>query len=235
MSLILCIETATPVCSVALSKDGETISLKETARKNSHSEVVTLFIDDLLRENKIQYTDLNAVAASKGPGSYTGLRIGVSTAKGLCYALDIPLIAINTLRSMAYGMAKIYLKERKTSENILFCPMIDARRMEVYSAIYNKDNNEVRETKAEIIDKNSFSEYLEQNQMIFFGDGATKCKSIITHPNAVFYNDIHTSATNMLSLAEEKFQKQQFEDVAYFEPFYLKDFIAGVPKVKGLK
>ena len=159
MSLILCIETATPVCSVALSKNGEILSLKETARKNSHSEVVTLFIDDLLRENKIQYTDLNAVAVSKGPGSYTGLRIGVSTAKGLCYALDIPLIAINTLRSMAYDMAEIYLKERKASENILFCPMIDARRMEVYSAIYNKDNNEVRETKAEIIDKNSFSEY----------------------------------------------------------------------------
>jgi len=235
MSLILCIETATPVCSVALSKNGEILSLKETAKKNSHSEVVTLFIDGLLRENKIQYTDLNAVAVSKGPGSYTGLRIGVSTAKGLCYALDIPLIAINTLRSMAYGMAEIYLKERKTSENILFCPMIDARRMEVYSAIYDENNNEVRETKAEIIEKNSFSEYLEQNQMIFFGNGAAKCKDVITHPNSVFYENIHPSATNMVLITEQKFQKQQFEDVAYFEPFYLKDFIAGVPKVKGLK
>lgn len=235
MSLILCIETATPVCSVALSKNGEILSLKETAKKNSHSEVVTLFIDDLLRENKIQYTDLNAVAVSKGPGSYTGLRIGVSTSKGLCYALGIPLIAINTLRSMAYGMAEIYLKEGKTSENILFCPMIDARRMEVYSAIYDENNNEVRETKAEIIEKKSFSEYPEQNQMIFFGDGAAKCKDIITHPNSFFYENIHPSAINMVLIAEQKFQKQQFEDVAYFEPFYLKDFIAGMPKVKGLK
>ena len=236
MSLILCIETATPVCSVALVRDGKILSYKESSKKNSHSEVITIFINDLLKESNNNFSDLDAVAVSKGPGSYTGLRIGVSTAKGLCYALDIPLIAINTLQSMAFGMAESLKKNTSgQTASTLLCPMIDARRMEVYSAIYNINNKEVRETKAEIIDKYSFSNYFSQNKMIFFGDGASKCQDVITHPNAVFYENINPSAANMASLAEEKFLNQQFEDVAYFEPFYLKDFIAGVPKVKGLK
>jgi len=235
MSLILCIETATPVCSVALIRNGKIFSHKESSKKNSHSEVVTLFIDEILKENNLNYTDLNAIAVSKGPGSYTGLRIGVSTAKGLCYALDIPLIAINTLQSMSNGMANIYPEKNNFTENVLFCPMIDARRMEVYSAIYDMNNNEIRETKAEIIDENSFADYLSQNKMIFFGDGAEKCKNIISSPNAVFYDNLLPSAEYMASLSEKKFQNQKFEDVAYFEPFYLKDFIAGIPKVKGLK
>ncbi|MCD4664178.1 MAG: tRNA (adenosine(37)-N6)-threonylcarbamoyltransferase complex dimerization subunit type 1 TsaB [Bacteroidales bacterium] len=236
MSLILCIETATQVCSVVLVRDGKILSYKESSKKNSHSEVITIFIDGLLNESNNNFSDLDAVAVSKGPGSYTGLRIGVSTAKGLCYALNIPLIAINTLQSMAFGMAES-LKNNTSGQtaSTLLCPMIDARRMEVYSAIYNINNKEVRETKAEIIDKYSFSNYFSQNKMIFFGDGASKCQDVITHPNAVFYENINPSAANMASLAKEKVLKRQFEDVAYFEPFYLKDFIAGVPKVKGLR
>ena len=233
MTLILSIETATPVCSVALTKDNKIIGIKESDQKNSHSEIVTVFIDELMKENKLVFSDLDAVAVSKGPGSYTGLRIGVSTAKGLCYALDIPLISVNTLQSMAAGMTKQYNQTKELPT--LFCPMIDARRMEVYCAIFDNNNHEVRKTKAEIIEPDSFKTYLETNQVIFFGDGAAKCKEVIKHPNVVFLVDIHPSAANMTEIANQKFQKNQFEDVAYFEPFYLKEFIAGVPKVKGLK
>ena len=233
MALILSIETATPVCSVTLAKDNKVLAVKESTKKNSHSEIVTVFIDELLKENQLTFSDLDAVAVSKGPGSYTGLRIGVSTAKGLCYALDIPLIAVNTLQSLAIGALEDYHLDEGLP--VLFCPMIDARRMEVYCALYDKNNREVRETKAEIIEPDSFQTYLETNKVIFFGDGATKCKEVIQHQNAVFMEDIFPSATNMISIAIDKFKNQLFEDVAYFEPFYLKDFIAGVPKVKGLK
>ncbi len=233
MALILSIETATPVCSVALAKDNEVIALKESTKKNSHSEIVTVFIDELLKENKFSFSDLNAVAVSKGPGSYTGLRIGVSTAKGMCYALDIPLIAVNTLQSLAIGALQDYNLDKGLP--VLFCPMIDARRMEVYCALFDKNNHEVRKTKAEIIKPDSFQTYLESNKVIFFGDGADKCKDVIQHPNAVFLENIFPSAANMVVIALGKFKNQEFEDVAYFEPFYLKDFIAGIPKVKGLK
>ncbi len=233
MALILSIETATPVCSVALAKDNEVIELKESTKKNSHSEIVTVFIDELLKENKFSFSDLNAVAVSKGPGSYTGLRIGVSTAKGLCYALDIPLIAVNTLRALAFGTSQEYSQD--PNMQVLFCPMIDARRMEVYCALFDNINREVRETKAEIVEPDSFKTYLKSNKVFFFGDGAAKCKEVIQHPNAVFLENIFASAANMVVIALEKFNNKQFEDVAYFEPFYLKDFIAGVPKVKGLK
>ncbi len=233
MTLILSIETATLVCSVALVKDGKVLAVKETSKKNSHSEVITVFIDELLKESNLDYTDLNAVAVSKGPGSYTGLRIGVSTAKGLCFALDIPLISVNTLQSMSGGMSKDYNK--KSNLPTLFCPMIDARRMEVYCAIFDNNNREVRKTKAEIIEEGSFAEYLKNNKVVFFGDGASKCKNVISHPNAVFVDDIHPSAANMAEIVNQKFQENQFEDVAYFEPFYLKEFIAGKPNVKGLK
>jgi len=233
MTLILSIETATPVCSVALTKDNIVIAEKESTKKNSHAEIVTVFIDELMKENQFSFKDLDAIAVSKGPGSYTGLRIGVSTAKGMCYALDIPLIAVNTLQSLAVGTSLDYLTDGDLA--VLFCPMIDARRMEVYCALFDKNNREVRETKAEIIEPDAFQTYLESNKVIFFGDGADKCKEVIHHPNAVFLKNVFPSAKNMLGIAFEKFNKQQFEDVAYFEPFYLKDFIAGTPKVKGLR
>ena len=233
MSYILCIETATIACSVALTKDGIVLSKKETTEKNAHSAKLTIFIDEVLKENKLGFSDLDAIAVSKGPGSYTGLRIGVSTAKGLCYALDVPLIAINTLQSLAWGMAGSFSEKKHTSP--LLCPMIDARRMEVYAAVFNFDLEEVRETRADIIEADSFLEYLDESQVIFFGDGADKCKEIITHPNAVFVDDVFPSSANMAIPANQKFIQKQFEDVAYFEPFYLKDFIAGIPRVKGLR
>ena len=233
MALILSIETATPVCSVALAKDNKVLALKESTKKNSHSEIVTVFIDELLKENHFTFSDLDAVAVSKGPGSYTGLRIGVSTAKGLCYALDIPLIAVNTSQSLAIGALQDYHLDKGLP--VLFCPMIDARRMEVYCALFDKNNHEVRETKAEIIEPDSFQTYLESNNVIFFGDGADKCKEMIQHANAIFLENIFPSAKNMAGIVLKKFNNQQFEDVAYFEPFYLKDFVAGISKVKGLK
>lgn len=233
MTHILFIETATPVCSVALAKNKKLLGVKESSKKNSHSEIVTVFIDELLKENSVDFKDLDVIAVSKGPGSYTGLRIGVSTAKGMCYALDIPLISVNTLHSLACGTASNF--KMKSDLPILFCPMLDARRMEVYCALFDENMNEVRETKAEIIEPDSFQTYLDSNQVFFFGDGSDKCKEVIKHSNAVFLDDIFPTAANMMHIAFDKFQNQQFEDVAYFEPFYLKDFIAGIPKVKGLK
>jgi len=233
MPRYLAIETATPVCSVAIIEDNNVLSLKESNEPNAHSKVLTVFIQEILKAFSMDVKDLDAVVVSKGPGSYTGLRIGVSSAKGLCYAGDVPLISINTLQSMAYGV--ILNKEIKIGESALLCPMIDARRMEVYSSLYDAKGNKVRETKAEIIDESSFQDYLEKGEVLFFGDGAEKCKETITHPNARFIEDFNVSAAHMALQINNKFQKQEFEDVAYFEPFYLKDFIAGAPKVKGLR
>jgi len=234
MALILNIETATSICSVSLSKNGSTLITRESNEQNSHSSLITIFIEEVIAESVIKLEELDAVAISKGPGSYTGLRIGVSTAKGLCYALDKPLISIGTLQSMADGMAK-NSEVQKLDKDILLCPMIDARRMEVYAALYDISNKEIREVKAEIIDENSFSDYLKNSKVVFFGDGAAKCKETLSHHgNAIFYDDIFPSSLNMADLAEQKFREKQFEDLAYFEPFYLKDFIAGIPKVKGL-
>ena len=234
MALILNIETATSVCSVALSCDGLILSSKESNEQNSHSSLITIFIEQVLKESEINIENIDTVAISKGPGSYTGLRIGVSTAKGLCYALDKPLISIGTLQSMAFGLLK-YPEIQELKQNILFCPMIDARRMEVYAAIYDTSNVEVREVRAEIIDENSFSEYLQNSKVVFFGDGANKCKETLSgHPNAIFIDNVLASLFNMAELGGQKYLNSQFEDLAYFEPFYLKDFIAGKPKVKGL-
>jgi len=230
MPLILNIETATKICSVALGRDGELISYREQGGHYSHSELLTTFIQEVMDEAGIALKNIDAVAISKGPGSYTGLRIGVSTTKGLCYSLDKPMISVSTLQAMALGASKIY-----TDKNALFCPMIDAKRMEVYTALFDSDNNEVRKIRADIIDENSFSEFLAKNKIYFFGNGAEKCKETIDHPNAVFIDKGLPSAKNMLSISNEKFKNKLFEDVAYFEPFYLKDFIAGVSKVKGLK
>ncbi len=229
---ILCIETATPVCSVALLRDGEVSGLRESDRKNSHAEVVSLFVQELLEAGGMDVTGLDAVAVSMGPGSYTGLRIGVSTAKGLCYAGSRPLIAVSTLQAMAVGAQQ---HAGTGEEDALYCPMIDARRMEVYAALFDRHGTEVRETRAEIIEEGSFREQLDKHPVYFFGDGAGKCRSVITHPNARFIEDFKPSATFMASIVRQKFDEKKFEDVAYFEPYYLKDFVAGLPKVKGLR
>lgn len=223
MALILCLETATKSCSVALAKDGKLLACQEEiSEKYSHSEQLTVFIEKLLKEQHLQAKDLDAIAVSKGPGSYTGLRIGVSTAKGLCFALDKPLIAISTLEAMAIGMIQ-------KQPGKMYCPMIDARRMEVYCSLY-KDGQQLTDVAAKIIDKNSFSKELENEEVLFFGDGADKLQEIITHPNATFVANVFPTAKDMVRLAEEDFQEQAFEDVAYFEPYYLKDFVAGVNK-----
>jgi len=232
MALILMIETATEVCSVALALDRQLISLRETSKGNSHSANVAVFIDEILKESNKTPKDLDAVAVSKGPGSYTGLRIGVSSAKGFSYGLTIPLISIETLKAMTYGVLMI---NNITDENALFCPMIDARRMEVYSAFYNSNLLQIREVKADIVDETIYLEYLEKHAVYFFGNGSEKCKDILLkHPNAHFIENIQLSSTYMIELAEEKYKLQEFENAAYFEPFYLKDFIAAKPVVKGL-
>jgi len=219
LALILCLETATTNCSVALSQDGALLALKEDKSNNySHAEKLHVFIDEILKENNLNVTDLDAIAVSKGPGSYTGLRIGVSSAKGLCFSLDIPLISIATLASLA---AQVEL------EKGFVIPMLDARRMEVYSAVFDEKLNEIRETKAEILDENSFTDYLEKDKTVFIGNGVEKFQAICTHSNAEFILDKLPSAREMCTLAEAKYKKSDTEDVAYFEPYYLKDFIAG--------
>lgn len=225
MILILQIETATASCSVALAKDGKVLSAKTINQRNIHAEVITVFIGELFAENGITFQELDAVAVSSGPGSYTGLRIGVSTAKGLCFSLDKPLIAVETLQAMAAGY--LYRSAKKVEDRFLLCPMIDARRMEVYTALFDQDLNRIKPTSAEIINEESFAAVLDQHKIIFFGDGALKCKTILHHPNAVFIDDFINDAADLTQLAAEKFRLQAFEDVAYFEPFYLKDFIAG--------
>lgn len=227
MSTILQIETATPVCSVALSVDGKTIAIKELQAKNIHAASLTLFIEEVMQFASLAYTDLDAIAVSKGPGSYTGLRIGVSTAKGLCFALDKPLIAINTLQMMGSGFLLT-----KPDFDGLICPMIDARRMEVFTAVYDQRLNGIEATQAKIIDGQSFELLLKNHRIAFFGDGAGKCKETVVSTNAQFYDENFNSANYMSNLAHEAFVNNNFEDVAYFEPFYLKDFVFTIPKKK---
>lgn len=232
MALILNLETSTTVCSVSLSKDGRLLAVKEQNGDYSHAENLTLFIEDVLQQADVKLSDVDAIAVSKGPGSYTGLRIGVSTAKGLCYSLNKPLIAVSTLQHISLSVSK-ESKYQISNLKSLFCPMLDARRMEVYCAMFDSLNNEIRPTTAEIIDEHSFSDLLNNNMIYFFGDGAAKCKNVLSaNKNAIFINDIFPSAKNMTSLSEQAFVNKRFEDVAYFEPFYLKDFVAG--KKKGI-
>jgi tRNA threonylcarbamoyladenosine biosynthesis protein TsaB len=226
MSVILQIETATTSCSIALAIDGHVLAFKQVNERNIHAEVITIFIDELINTAGLTYNDIDAVAVSCGPGSYTGLRIGVSTAKGLCFALDKPLIAIETLEAMAYGV--INDKAITIDEDTLLCPMIDARRMEVYCALFNNQGLKIRPTAADIIDEHSFSEFLSNHKILFFGDGADKCEAVLgVNNSAQFLPDFVNSATYLTQKAAEKFKKKEFEDVAYFEPYYLKDFIAG--------
>lgn len=235
MSLILGIETATNICSVAISRDEKLLALKEIGGEYSHSENLNHFIELACEEAKITLNQLDAIAVSKGPGSYTGLRIGVSTAKGLCYGLDKPLIAVDTLKAMVVGVTdSLSVSQRKDKGGALFCPMIDARRMEVYTALYNSKFKLIDPISAKIIDENSFSHFLEKNKVVFFGDGAEKCKLLLNeHPNAVFIDNVEPSAQYVNQLALSKFKQGIFEDVAYFEPYYLKEFLATQPKKKG--
>ncbi len=235
MSLILNIETATQYCSVGVSENGRILAIRESSEKNIHASKVTVFAEEALMEANVSMQDLHAVAVSMGPGSYTGLRIGVSAAKGFCYALDIPLIAVPTLQSMALRAALDNKAELELGENVLFCPMIDARRMEVYTALFDIENKEARKTEALIIDEDSFNEELSRHRILYFGDGAEKCREILDPKGMVFLDGIHPSAESLASISFEKFNSEEFEDLAYFEPFYLKDFIAGKPKVKGLE
>lgn len=238
MGKILNIETATRVCSVALSEDGNVVAKQESWSKNSHAELITLFSEQIIYKAGISFKDLDAVAISKGPGSYTGLRIGVSTAKGFCYSMDIPLISVGTLPALAYGMIRKITDKGENPEDFLYCPMIDARRMEVYTALYNHKLEEIKKVEAEIITGKSFSDWFEKGKkIIFIGDGALKCEPLLSHNTGAIFTEkeFMPSAAFMSDLSEEKFQKKEFEDVAYFEPFYLKDFVPGIPKVKGLE
>lgn len=236
MALILNIETSTEVCSVNLARDGKLICERESLEGLNHSQLLTLFIDELFSKSGSSPGDLDAVAVSKGPGSYTGLRIGVSVAKGLCYTLDIPLLAVGSLEAMGRYTADhqdLYLPEKK--DGVLYCPMIDARRMEVYTAIYNENGELFTPVTAKIIDADSFSEQLNMHTILFFGNGAGKCRQAITHPNASFSGPSKASARFMINYAEEKYNNNNRENVAYFEPFYLKDFIATIPGKKLTK
>lgn len=229
MPTILHIESSTLTCSVAVSVNGETISLQESHDQSyAHSEKLVVYIDEAIKQAGLKPANLDAICVSKGPGSYTGLRIGVSAAKGLCYGLGIPLLSVGSLESMA-NWAYLNFKQELADVSFL-CPMIDARRMEVYTQLFDASLNELQPVSAEIIDEQSFASELEKGKVAFFGDGADKCKEIINHPNAVFLNGFNPSANGMISLAEAKFAAKNLEDVAYFEPYYLKDFVAGLPK-----
>ena len=223
LPLILNIETATKNCSVSLSSNNEILVAKELNDGNySHSENLHVFIDDILKSAKKSFGEVDAIAVSKGPGSYTGLRIGVSTAKGLCFSLDKPLISIGTLASLAHSIT--------IEKNAIIIPLLDARRMEVYSAVFDNTYNQIREVKAEIIEATSFLAFLDKKKVYFLGDGAEKCKDTIKHKNAIFLEGYFPSAKEMATLSYKKFINNEFEDVAYFEPFYLKDFLITVSK-----
>jgi tRNA threonylcarbamoyladenosine biosynthesis protein TsaB len=232
MALILNIETSTPVCSVAISQDSKIIGILESRKDKSHAAYLAPFIHEIVEKNSIEKSSLDAVAVSRGPGSYTGLRIGVSTAKGITYALNKPLIAVDTLQAMASGLVKKLYQEVPGSfdPDTWLCPMIDARRMEVYSAFFDVHFKQQREINAEIIDARSFQDILSRRKVLFFGTGAEKCKTILEHPNASFIDHFFPSAEYMIPFSEEKFHRQEFENVAYFEPFYLKNFIATIPR-----
>jgi tRNA threonylcarbamoyladenosine biosynthesis protein TsaB len=231
--IILHIETATDVCSVALSRGAEIIGLKEEAGGNNHAKNLLPFVDEVLKQGGCKIADLNGVAVSIGPGSYTGLRIGVSTAKGIAYTAGIPVMAISTLESIAQGAKQLW--SGRSTEAVQIIPMIDARRMEVFTTRYTYDMQPLEEVSAKIIDENTFSELLSELKVLFCGNGMPKCRELLSaFPNACFI-DAPVSAKNMLPTALRKWQNQEFENVAYFEPFYLKEYVAAKPVVKGLR
>ena len=226
MARILHIDTATTVCSVALTQDGQVLGVKENKEGLNHSLLLGTYIHDLLEAYTFRVQDLDAIAVSMGPGSYTGLRIGVSMAKGLCFGASKPLIAINTLQALARSVSD------RIQEDAWYCPMIDARRMEVYTAFFDRDNRTLIDTKAEIIDEHSFADILSSHKVYFFGNGSSKIQGLLRSSQAHYLEQVDSSARYMAAIAEQKFSEQQFEDVAYFEPFYLKNFIATTPKHK---
>ena len=233
MERILLIETSTALCSTALAENGVITSYRESSAPKAHASLTAVFIQEMLAERGITLDDCNAICVSKGPGSYTGLRVGVSTAKGLCFGSGKPLLAVGTLDTLvAQAAAELLTVNPYLTGNLRFIiPMIDARRMEVYSAVFSPDGTQITETTPVIVDENSFAEYLEQGPVLFIGDGAGKCADVIKHPNAHFCQ-CHPKASSMLSPAIAAYKEKRFEDVAYFEPFYLKEFVATVSKKK---
>ncbi len=223
MSLILSLETSTTVCSVAIHRGQDLLASSEVHIEQSHASKLAVLIDEIKRLAGIELNELNAIAISSGPGSYTGLRIGTSTAKGLCYALGIPLISINTLEILAYQMRDVNISKA------FLCPMIDARRMEVYCLLTDDKLNLQQPTEAKVIDAFSFSDQLENQPIIFFGNGSAKCKNVITHRNALFIMDIYPSAKQVGAMANQKFLDREIEDVSHAEPFYLKEFLIKKP------
>ncbi len=228
MAFILCIETATECCSVAVVSEDAILSLCELNEGNMHASMLTSLIEQAIKETGITLAQLDAIAISKGPGSYTGLRVGMSTAKGLCYALNKPLIAVGTLQALAHRCRQLHPE----TEQSWIVPMIDARRMEVYCSVFDEYFTEQQSTAALIIDEHSFVD-IRQQQVVFTGNGAAKCESILGFPNAKFLGDVQCSAAGMHQLAVAAFQSSTFEDVAYVEPFYLKDFVGTTPKKRG--
>jgi tRNA threonylcarbamoyladenosine biosynthesis protein TsaB len=221
MAIILSIDTSTTVCSVALHKEEKLLAKTTLFSDYTHSSMLTTLVQNIMDTNNLPLSELHAIALSKGPGSYTGLRIGVSTAKGLCFGLDVPLIAINTLEAFALQVIPYY-----KGMGYLYCPMIDARRMEVYCSILDENLQILQQTEAKIINKDSFNEFLSNKKVIFFGDGASKCRAILDSQNAVFLENMYPDAAQIGQLAINKYLQNHFEDVSYFEPYYLKEFIA---------
>ena len=243
MERIILIETSTALCSVALAEDGKVTAYRESSAPKAHASLTAVFVQEVLEERGAKLADCDAVCVSKGPGSYTGLRVGVSTAKGLCFGSGKPLVAVGTLDTLVAQAAEVAGTDAiPNSHNVIpsevegstpykfIIPMIDARRMEVYSAVF-ENGAQITETTPVIVDENSFTEYLEQGPVLFIGDGAGKCADVIKHPNAHFYQ-CNPKASAMLQPALAAYHAQQFEDVAYFEPFYLKEFVATVSKKK---
>ena len=227
----LLIETATQVCSVVLASEGRILARRDSDVPNAHSTRLSVFIQEVLDENRLTPSDLGAVCVSAGPGSYTGLRIGVSSAKGICYALGIPLVSVPTLLSMA----ALYYRQHP-EYNGLVCPMIDARRMECYTMMVAPGLDVLRPTAADVITEGIFDEYLNRGEVTFIGDGAAKTRPLLgNHPNARFDDSFRLSAEGMIDLAAQRLAEGKTEDVAYFEPFYLKDFVAKKSVVHGLR
>jgi tRNA threonylcarbamoyladenosine biosynthesis protein TsaB len=232
MALILSLETSEKVCSIALSENYDLIGTLDIKEEKSHASMLTVLIEKLLHEKDIDIKELDAVAISKGPGSYTGLRIGMSVAKGICYALNIPLISVNSLQIMCIGLVQSgkLKKMDKPTDNVILCPMIDAKRMEVYSALFDLNAEIVSEIEALTVNESSFKEMLNSKLVIFFGSGVGKCKSVIQHQNAYYIENFFPHASYMISIAFDSFSQNKFENVAYFEPYYLKDFVTTIPK-----
>jgi len=227
--MILCLETATPTCSVALCDRNGIVELREGGEERSHASRLTVFIEDVLKKTGVRASELEAVAVSKGPGSYTGLRIGVSTGKGIAYAASIPLISIDTTFTMFLGFREIAAHKYDILPDDLFCPALDARRMEIYYSVYSADGKTVKEIRAEIVEKGFLKDLPVNARLFIFGDGASKCSEIIERENTIFDDSLRMSASFMREAAYEALDRKQFEDVAYFEPFYLKDFLATKP------